>query len=1477
MGADLNSGILNMGANTYGTEITLLIRVTDAGAETSGFNSRVQVSVNGGSTWFYDTATDSELSNGFRFDGAGRYVMWDVAPGAGDVTYDNFSINWISGPRTWTGAGANGNWSTGLNWGGAVPISGNQLTFNGTTRQVNTNDLSGLTVPSLTFNNGGFTLWGNEISLSGTVSNLAGVNTLKGNVAWSSTSAKVWHIDSGSELVLDNTTTIDVSGGHSINGGGSLRVKGATSIGQASLANPPFMLNEGKHIVDGGTFASRGGYRIGSQATGGGAQTILTNGATFTLTASGANLRVGDSANPNTSALILNSSTLSLSGGILSLPHVTGASGNVSQTGGTISGGTISFSESGAGTGSFNGTLEPVQIRKNNASGNASIYFDGAILRPASGAHATFFTGLNLAQIQPGGLTINATADVTIGQSLSGSGALTKTGGGKVTFTGANTYSGSTTISAGTLALGSGGSLGNTPGITIANGTTFDVSAVTFALGSGKTIARNATSGVGNINGSLTLGSGSSISLQLNSANGSVGTLNIAGGLTLNSNVIAINVVGSPLGLGTYPLVNYSGAKSGFFNVTPSVSGAGLEMGLAAKIVESSGQISLKVFVPAHGVAAASLKVVQHDLTNTTNSVDVTASRSINGLQVRSGSNRGDFNVQVGAFAADDVNGGVLLTSVAENGRDHGEDSGINFCTSSISVNAGGYFIPIASAPGAQEYNINVAAAYFPYDQWIGGYVRNSAGTAGGANNLLTGSPGLALGTHFVDHGDGLSTVNLTSLGIHSQTDGVLLVTDAGNNSLYALSKANTDGTWSVYVRSNSVSGAATTQGPVAFAFVPKSNISVISGRFLGDGTIALHNGTTPRFSVTNISSGNWRLTIPGHSPSSGVLIISAEGGSSNNQDNIVSYQASGNNWIIQSRDLPGLGQQALPASEAVVSFVFIPGPTATLVSPANSSTVSSSSPTLTVSANHSGEGNLTVTFYGHEAPQPGPGRDFLIPVLPDTQNYAREESGIGQATKEMWFAQTDWIVQNRISQNIAYVATLGDCVHNATAHWQWRNATNAMYRLEKQSTTFLVDGIPYGITVGNHDQDTHGDPDSLTTYYNQYFGTAHFAGKAYYGGHFGSNNDNWYQLFSAGGMDFLVFSFEFGRYGSTILNWAQNVINQYPNRRIIVLTHHAGSDNHPSSLSNQGSAIYDALKVNPNFFLMLGGHVFNGSGHGEGHRTNTFNGNRVYTLVSNYQNRNNGGNGLMRLMYFSPSNNVISVKTYSPWTGNYETDFNSQFTLPYNMQPNGAGTPGTPYAALKTNLNVVPGAQTSFVWSGRQTDKPYEWYVTVTDEVGDYSTSVEWTFNTAASFARMAVVDENGNGLPDDWEAGFGVSDPDADDDGDGHSNYAEFLAKTNPLDASSVLKILDGSWQTDGSFKLTWMSVGGVRYRIQYADDLSVGLENGFFDIARGPEAELDAAVSGEASIRTFTDTFEETGPPQNGVRYYRVKVVP
>ncbi len=77
--------------------------------------------------------------------------------------------------------------------------------------------------------------------------------------------------------------------------------------------------------------------------------------------------------------------------------------------------------------------------------------------------------------------TVNVVTNGTLGISgvISGSSGLTKTGPGRLTLSGANTFSGAVTVAAGTLRLNDNSALGSTSGsTTIANGATLDVSGV---------------------------------------------------------------------------------------------------------------------------------------------------------------------------------------------------------------------------------------------------------------------------------------------------------------------------------------------------------------------------------------------------------------------------------------------------------------------------------------------------------------------------------------------------------------------------------------------------------------------------------------------------------------------------------------------------------------------------------------------------------------------------------------------------------------------------------------------------------------------------------------------------------------------------------------------------------------------------------------------------------------------------------------
>ncbi len=393
------------------------------------------------------------------------------------------------------------------------------------------------------------------------------------------------------------------------------------------------------------------------------------------------------------------------------------------------------------------------------------------------------------------------------------------------------------------------------------------------------------------------------------------------------------------------------------------------------------------------------------------------------------------------------------------------------------------------------------------------------------------------------------------------------------------------------------------------------------------------------------------------------------------------------------------------------------------LNSPANNANNVSTSPTLDVTVSDPDSDNLTVSFYGRPtSTNQAPGPDFTIIPMPDTQHYTDN----GGSNAANFRAQTQWIVANKASRNIVFVTGLGDIVENGDLNdSEWQIADGAYRLIEDPVATSLLDGIPYGMAVGNHDQSPIGGGSTATTSkYNQYFGVTRFQGRGYYGGHYGSDNDNNYELFSASGMDFIIIHFEYDTTPEQdVLNWADSLLTTYSDRRAILTTHYMIDTGNPGAWGAQGQAIYNALSDHSNLFLMLGGHV-----PGEGRRQDTaVNGNVVNTLLSDYQSRANGGNGWLRIMTFSPANNTISVKTYSPVLGQFETDADSQFTLSYEMQ---GGT--TPFTAISTQTNVASGSDVSITWPSLTASAQYEWYATVTDG-NKTTTSATHTFTTAS------------------------------------------------------------------------------------------------------------------------------------------------
>jgi hypothetical protein len=302
---------------------------------------------------------------------------------------------------------------------------------------------------------------------------------------------------------------------------------------------------------------------------------------------------------------------------------------------------------------------------------------------------------------------------------------------------------------------------------------------------------------------------------------------------------------------------------------------------------------------------------------------------------------------------------------------------------------------------------------------------------------------------------------------------------------------------------------------------------------------------------------------------------------------------------------------------------------------------------------------------------------NFTIVVLPDTQNYS-------QSYPEIFENQTKWIVQNENKMNIVFVSHLGDIVDHYDSYWEWVYADNAMSILDNNK-------IPYGILPGNHDMDQSGN----VTRYAEHFPASRYEGRSYWGGSYDNRNMNNYQLFSAGGMNFIALSLQ-NNPPADVRSWADNVLTKYPNRKAIISTHSYLDQKGDRGVG--GPVIWrDLVGPNNNVFLILCGHVVGDSGYGASEKIDNLDNRMVYQLLSDYQGMPQGGDGWLRIMEFVPSENTIHVKTYSPYLDNYWTDSANQFEMFYPMsakaETNGGGISLMVYVGAVVVIVVIIAA----------------------------------------------------------------------------------------------------------------------------------------------------------------------------------------
>ena len=305
----------------------------------------------------------------------------------------------------------------------------------------------------------------------------------------------------------------------------------------------------------------------------------------------------------------------------------------------------------------------------------------------------------------------------------------------------------------------------------------------------------------------------------------------------------------------------------------------------------------------------------------------------------------------------------------------------------------------------------------------------------------------------------------------------------------------------------------------------------------------------------------------------------------------------------------------------------------------------------------------------------------FMLAVLPDTQYYSLNWPGI-------FTAQTSWIAANAQRLRIPYVLHLGDIVDLNTPV-EWERAAEAMW---------LIEGIvPYALTTGNHDMGPYGNATTRYTLLNEYFSYDRTASWTSFGGAFETGKlENTYHYFSAGGRDYIVIALEWGPRDEAVA-WADGVMTRHPDHYGILVTHaymnnndfrYDVTDTSRSQLYNphhygtagsvnDGEQLWQKLVRRHAFVMVLNGHVL---GDGTGYLASvTDKGNTCHQMLSNYQFRQLGGEGYMRLLEFMSDGRTVKVYSYSPLYDFFLTEPDQNLTLILDVPQRPPGMPATP------------------------------------------------------------------------------------------------------------------------------------------------------------------------------------------------------
>lgn len=349
--------------------------------------------------------------------------------------------------------------------------------------------------------------------------------------------------------------------------------------------------------------------------------------------------------------------------------------------------------------------------------------------------------------------------------------------------------------------------------------------------------------------------------------------------------------------------------------------------------------------------------------------------------------------------------------------------------------------------------------------------------------------------------------------------------------------------------------------------------------------------------------------------------------------------------------------------------------------------------------------------------------QDFSLIVMPDIQNES-------QYYPQVLDAQTQWIVNSRTALNVQAVLGLGDIVNNGSDPNQWANANTAYQSLDNA-------GIPYFLTLGNHDYDNVAPAARSAVNFNEWFGPSRYADYPWYGGNYNGSNENFYGVLNINGKNYLILSLEFVPRNQAV-TWAASILAANPDKETIVITHSYmysdgtridQCDTQDLNSDNYGDKLWaNLISRYGNIDMVLNGHITNANGSRRADLGVA--GNLVNQMFSNYQTLPNGGDGWLRILTFHYATDTIQVQTYSPYLNSYKTDPANQFTVPWHAPTITTSTGAI--SGLVRDVSTCKAIANVQITSGSLS--------TATDSTGHYSLTVPGgSYSLAATVSGYA------------------------------------------------------------------------------------------------------------------------------------------